>query len=333
MEMFIFRPEEYNRLYNCAAINVDDVPLEKRQHIPEAIITIFLCLLYYILYIPCIISIYKHLDLPVYRLIFFISITNCFILWMLGFLHGILSLFGAVFCSYSTLIYICGCVMSGIWITVSLAEVSLTINRCLAILAPNLEKRFFGGWRVSVWIVASLIYGTSWCLYVKPVLFNGIHFTWFFNPFIGYTEDYNSVIHIIWDMSVAVGIPSMYILFVVLFNIKVHAFGSTKSVSHKKKMMFIQVFIISMFNFMACSVYVYMMYTIPIEILVHFAQFCWFHIHAFPPVIYLILNKTIRDDAKRLVYGILSKYPRCRKVKRIFATSNMLYPVHTVSDS
>ncbi|KAI1732542.1 serpentine type 7TM GPCR chemoreceptor srt domain-containing protein [Ditylenchus destructor] len=106
MEMFIFRPEEYNRLYNCAAINVDDVPLERR-----------------------------------------------------------------------------------IWITVSLAEVSLTINRCLAILAPNLEKRFFGGWRVSVWIAASLIYGSLWCIYVKPVLFNGIHFTWFFNPFIGYTED------------------------------------------------------------------------------------------------------------------------------------------------
>src|SRR5687767_14120261 len=104
--------------------------------------------------------------------------------------------------------------------------------------------------------------------------------------------------------------------------------------------MLLQVFVISAFNFTACSVYVYMMYTIPSEWVLIFAQFCWLHIHGwflviislaqtllifivgFPPVIYLVLNKTIRDDARRMIFHCLVKYPRLTAVKDMFTTSN-----------
>ncbi|KAI1705452.1 serpentine type 7TM GPCR chemoreceptor srt domain-containing protein [Ditylenchus destructor] len=331
MELFLFRPNEYERLYSCDSITIDDVPLEKRQHIAESVITIALCAIYYILYIPCIMSMYKHLDVPCYRLLFYMSITDCGILWMLGFLHGVLGILGAVFCSYPRLIYICGSIISGIWIAESVAEMSLSINRCLAIVSPTSEKFLFGGWRVFVWIAISAGYGTWWMFFIKPVLFSGIHFTWFFNPYVGYrddtTETYNNVLHVVWDMTVALGIPLIYVIFAFILHAKTMIFGRLsasqvrKNVSRRQKMMLLQVFLISVFNFIACSVYVYMMHVIPPELLIHFAQFCWLHIHGFPPVIYLALNKTIRDDTKRLMSSTLSKYPVLDGMKAKFSTT------------
>lgn len=32
MEVFLFRPDTYERLYNCSVYEVADVPLERRQH-------------------------------------------------------------------------------------------------------------------------------------------------------------------------------------------------------------------------------------------------------------------------------------------------------------
>lgn len=49
--MYLFRHSDYERLYNCTNIRVDDVSLPQRQHVPEAIITIILCAIYYVRFI------------------------------------------------------------------------------------------------------------------------------------------------------------------------------------------------------------------------------------------------------------------------------------------
>lgn len=33
MDVYWFHPDEYERLYNCSAYDVQDVPLEQRQHV------------------------------------------------------------------------------------------------------------------------------------------------------------------------------------------------------------------------------------------------------------------------------------------------------------
>jgi hypothetical protein len=35
MELYLFDPVGYERLYNCSAYNVTDIPIEKRQDISE----------------------------------------------------------------------------------------------------------------------------------------------------------------------------------------------------------------------------------------------------------------------------------------------------------
>jgi len=99
MEMFIFRHDEWARIYNCTGIDVDSIPFErKHQFVPEAWALIILCTIYYFLYIPCMISIWKHLDENVcYKLLFYIGITDLAILWILGYAHAVFSLNGNVF--------------------------------------------------------------------------------------------------------------------------------------------------------------------------------------------------------------------------------------------
>ncbi|KAI1695952.1 serpentine type 7TM GPCR chemoreceptor srt domain-containing protein [Ditylenchus destructor] len=291
-----------------------------------------------ILYIPCLISMYKHLEVPCYRLLFYLSLIDCAILWMLGFLHGTLAIIGAVFCSYPKLIYICGAIISGLWIAESVAQISLSVNRCLAIAARRHEDLFFRGKRVLIWIVFSTICGLLWAFFIQPVLFNGVYFTWLFNPYQGYRLDssgtYHNVIHTTWDMGVAISIPLIYMVFVAALHVKAKRFGKTqKIVSRKQKMMLLQVFIISMLNFVACSVYGSMMYAVPSPILVHFAQFCWLNIHGFPPVIYLTLNKTIQDDTNLWLNSLSRKLPEFTCLKKIRTTTQTISIARSQSSS
>ena len=99
--MLIFRHAEWSHLYNCSEFVVDSIPFEQRhQFVPEAYALIALCTIYYFLYIPCILSIWKHFQENVcYKLLFYIGIFDLAILWILGYVHAVYSLIGNVFCS------------------------------------------------------------------------------------------------------------------------------------------------------------------------------------------------------------------------------------------
>uniref|UniRef100_A0A915EEL2 Vomeronasal type-1 receptor n=1 Tax=Ditylenchus dipsaci TaxID=166011 RepID=A0A915EEL2_9BILA len=257
MELYLFRPADFQLLYNCSNIDIDSVPLANRRHILEGVIMILLCAIYYILYIPCTLSICKHLDSTVYRLLLYGHTLG------VRFAHGILAIQGAVFCSSPNFIYMCGLFIAFFWMSESTCELILVINRCLAIISPDLEKALFG------------------------------------------VQCTNNLYNM--DLTVAIAIPLMYIIFLIAFRIKMTAFRGQEIISQNEKMLFLQVLLISIFNFVASSTYSYMNYHLPSEWLIHFAQFSWLQIHGFPPVIYLVLNKTIRKDTQNM---LLSTYYR-----------------------
>uniref|UniRef100_A0A915DHH6 G protein-coupled receptor n=1 Tax=Ditylenchus dipsaci TaxID=166011 RepID=A0A915DHH6_9BILA len=260
MNLFIFQKKEYGRLYNCTNFHVEDVPLVSRQHIAESIVTIILCAISYLLYIPCIYSISKHRAHACYKLLLYISIADCSILWLLGFVHGFLGIYGAVYCSFPTFIYFAGIAVTAIWAAESVMEISLSVNRCLAILSPATEKMLFKGWRTHLWLSAATLYAISWAWYLKPVLFTGIYFTWTFDPFIGYTTDthhiYENFVHSVHDIANAIAVPSIYVIFFVLFTLKMRSYGQTagESVSKMQIMLFLQIIIISSLNFAGCII-------------------------------------------------------------------------------
>uniref|UniRef100_A0A183CAZ1 G protein-coupled receptor n=1 Tax=Globodera pallida TaxID=36090 RepID=A0A183CAZ1_GLOPA len=85
-------------------MDIDSIPLERRQFVSESIAVCVLCAIYYVLYGPCIYSIWKHMrDNSCHKLLFYIGMTDLAILWAPGFFCGWANLRGAVFCSYKRL--------------------------------------------------------------------------------------------------------------------------------------------------------------------------------------------------------------------------------------
>jgi hypothetical protein len=46
MDIYLWKPEEYQRLYNCSLYKIEEIPLEKRQHIFLGISFILLFLVF-----------------------------------------------------------------------------------------------------------------------------------------------------------------------------------------------------------------------------------------------------------------------------------------------
>ncbi|KAL7071205.1 hypothetical protein ACQ4LE_009437 [Meloidogyne hapla] len=111
----------------------------------------------------------------------------------------------------------------------------------------------------------------------KVVTFSGIYYAWFFNPFIGYREDlkneFYSNIFFYHDLTVIILSPLIYLIFAIALFIKNQKYkqiinnsnnNSTNvfSITRLEKMVFIQVFTISLINTICCIICYYAIYKI-----------------------------------------------------------------------
>uniref|UniRef100_A0A183C3B4 DUF4704 domain-containing protein n=1 Tax=Globodera pallida TaxID=36090 RepID=A0A183C3B4_GLOPA len=199
---------------------------------------------------------------------------------------------------------------------VSLNEI-LAFNRCLELGAPHYARIFFSGSRTTMWIIACSLYALYWTFFKKPVLFSGIFFAWFFNPLVGYrADDQNNFevrLQILQDIGVALLCPTIYLIFAVKLLVDVRKsrqhFGAVMSeLNTIQAKTFAQVFLVSMLNTVTGTIYVYMQYYNTEQWMITVGEFAWFHVHGFPPVIYLALNKTIRDDCRMLYMKMFKRH-------------------------
>lgn len=153
MEVYLFEPETYARLYNCSAYRVEDVPLAERQHTALGASLIVLFVIFELLYIPCIMAIVRHLQYSSYKLMFYIGVVDMLALCVIGFATGVYAIEGAVFCSHPTTIYWLGLSAHFFWFTESTAGIVLATNRCLESWYPHSSRILFDGWRTWVWLV------------------------------------------------------------------------------------------------------------------------------------------------------------------------------------
>ncbi|KAL3099898.1 hypothetical protein niasHS_001824 [Heterodera schachtii] len=323
MELFLFRHAEYERLYNCTAFPIDSVPFERRrQFVAGGIAKCVLCAIYYVLYVPCMYSIWKHFhENSCYKLLFYIGITDLGILWILGFFSGWLSLSGAVFCSSPTLMYLVGVAVTALWIAESSADLVLALNRCLEFGFAKLCRLLFFGHRIYAWFFACSLYALGWAVFIKPLLYSSLFFNWFFDPFVGYPtadeqqqrEEYEHWLHPVHNSMVAFLSPFIYLVFALKLFYDVRAnrreFGVLVSELDSAQIrIFVQVMLISSMNLFGSSLYVYFQSHEVAQWMLFLAEFIWLHIHGFPPVIYLTLNKTIRTDCRLLYMKLFNRH-------------------------
>uniref|UniRef100_A0A915EAX0 Uncharacterized protein n=1 Tax=Ditylenchus dipsaci TaxID=166011 RepID=A0A915EAX0_9BILA len=211
MNIYLLHHEEFQRLYNCSKIRIDDFSLASRTHVGKSVFTLLLTSVLFTLYIPCTFALYKHTAHSCYKLMFYISISDMLMLLFIGFLHGYLGIIGSVYCTHPNFNYLCGICVNALWMSESSAEITLAINRCLVTVAPDIEKALFNGKRVYVWLTAT----TS-----DP---EGV---------------FTNHLHTVHNTGVAIVIPAIYIVFFVVLLFKAKSIGSNndKNFSKKQKM-------------------------------------------------------------------------------------------------
>ncbi|KAL3102485.1 hypothetical protein niasHS_001227 [Heterodera schachtii] len=332
MELFLFRHNEYEKLYSCVGFDINSIPVEHRQYKHEAILIMLLTVIYYILYTPCIISLWKHKsENTCYTLLFFIGITDLSILWMIGLLHGVLALEGAMFCSHPTLIYFTGILITALWMVESSADLLLAIDRCTETISPWAWEILFSGYRIHIWLLGICMYALHWAFFQKPALFNGMFFVWMFNPYVGYQSvdesKYFVLLHLIHNVVIAISVPSIYLLFTFTFWHK--QCYHQAHISHAKKMAFLQVFILSSMNSLASFIYVLMQVMELNQWMITFTHFDWLSVHGAPSIVFLLLNKTIRNDCRKMIKNIFGPMKIAGRIfvsiKKIFHL-NHVYP-------
>ena len=132
MELYLFRHEQWEGLYNCARINVDDIPLAERYHPLNGTIIIFMFIVFEVrpiiqkyswpffkaLYLPCMFSMYKHSEHSAYKFLFYIGVADMLMLFIHGLESGIFNFTSYVFCSNPHFIFITSSLASGMLINI-----------------------------------------------------------------------------------------------------------------------------------------------------------------------------------------------------------------------
>uniref|UniRef100_A0A914L7A6 Serpentine receptor class gamma n=1 Tax=Meloidogyne incognita TaxID=6306 RepID=A0A914L7A6_MELIC len=262
MEYILWNRDEFDRIYNCTGINVDDVPIEQRRYPLAAIICIIFGCIYYPLYFPCLYSFWKNrAKNPCYIFLIYLSILDIGTLWVPTFAFGFFSLYGVVYCSAPISTYFVGCVVLFFWAAECIADLILGINRCIEMAFPNIADKLFHNNRVYIWITFCNLYGIYWLLFRHAYIFNGITFEVLLDPLTGYVPFrmeifqqnlFDITLH---NIILAISSPIIYAVFIICFFFKARELSNR--VTKEEKMVFLQVFIISMFNTSTGIVYSY----------------------------------------------------------------------------
>ncbi|KAL3082052.1 hypothetical protein niasHT_038382 [Heterodera trifolii] len=165
MELLLFRHDEFEKLYGCDGFNADKIPLEQRTNIVNGciLITVFF--------------------------IFELAMS------MNALETGILGIIGAVYCDYPLLIYTTGSLGLSVWFVKTSAEMFLAINRCMELLRPELAHAIFSGKKLRCLFALPICYGFAIAMFTESPLFSAVYFSWFFNPYFGYTDDFGKTYH------------------------------------------------------------------------------------------------------------------------------------------
>jgi hypothetical protein len=52
----------------------------------------------------------------------------------------------------------------------------------------------FPGWRTWLWLAIPTLYAYLWAMYTPPFLFSSLYCSWFFNPHVGYLDDFGRTV-------------------------------------------------------------------------------------------------------------------------------------------
>ncbi|KAK0403068.1 hypothetical protein QR680_016698 [Steinernema hermaphroditum] len=307
MELYLFRHDEYRRLYNCSFKTRDEWGTVFPPNYTFGSFCLLTGTIYAILYVP-VLRVMLRPELfqnSCFKIMFYFGLIDFFCIFLNCFLTGFLSIEGAVACSHMDLIYITGCFCMGLWCSQCLTCVILAFNRCVDITWTWLSEALFKGKRTFFWLVPNIIYMCFFVFFGRPVLFSSLGYAWFLDPYIGIPEipmdrspydNLPAVANNLLDIAILFPLYT-YLFIMLLFKISKYSNSELRGLQVR---IVIQSILVCLANFTCAALYCYMQYFSAPLFLVIVAQIAWQVSNGGAVLIYITMNKTIRNGVSRV---------------------------------
>ncbi|CEF69822.1 7TM GPCR, serpentine receptor class t (Srt) family-containing protein [Strongyloides ratti] len=233
----------------------------------------------------------------------FLSIIDVSAVMVNSIATGILSILRVSYCIAPKLHIGIGSFGVSIWCATCATTTILAFNRYLDITNQNLCHKLFDGKKTLVWLILPIIYFFYFFIFTSPLAFSQKYMSWFFNPYQDYLDmpnfktrtDFSNIPHTINNFLIIILLVLDYGTMFLKLSKKSHIRSTSSNVNNVIVKVQIQVFIICFFVFTAALLYVYMQFFIIPPILTVISQILWSFSQGCGGIIYITLNKTIRQ--------------------------------------
>ncbi|KAL3079275.1 hypothetical protein niasHS_013669 [Heterodera schachtii] len=281
MALLLFRPEQFTKLYDCSRVNISEVPLLERQGIINGTVMLILFFVFEILYIPCVVAIWKHREHSCYKFLFFIGILDILMLPIQGLVSALYSFFGVVPCSFLTFNFIIGSFSLSFFAAQTSANLFLALDRLIDTIFPKFAKFLFSNSRPWLWTMASSAFGLYYFIWLRKNYGNGQNVT------------KTTTVTFITQQNV------------VLFQKVQPKSNCATSNTNFTKILFVQVAAVNGIN-VATFVLFALMQNLPMsKPLIVVGFYFNYLMFGFPPIIYLLVNRTIRNECRKIFKKII----------------------------
>ncbi|EGT59293.1 hypothetical protein CAEBREN_05917 [Caenorhabditis brenneri] len=291
-------------LYNCSAHSSEEwSKLGGVRHPYFGRFDIVFGITAIILYIPILSVMFQteYYRMSCFKIMICLGIVDMMALSINSVITGILAIEGAVWCNYPNFNYVSGSIVLGLWCCSCIIVLGLVANRLLEMSKPSWSYALFNGYRTYMMMIIPVIYGLYFSVYTNPVGFNSKYYTWLFDPMINddRSEEYHNIPHSINNVLIVAVTCVLYAWLYFTIKEKMSMISWKNRRQDLSFQILVQSAMICSINLIASIIFVLMNFVqLPIWIIIT-AQKMWQFIHAIPVVIYLLLNKTIRNGFLR----------------------------------
>ncbi|TKR73081.1 hypothetical protein L596_020434 [Steinernema carpocapsae] len=308
MELYLFRNDEFNRLYNCSYYTQEEWRSLGQPNYLLGVLSILVGTIFYLTYLLCLTVMVKSklLKINAYKLMFYLGFYDMGPIFINGLANGIFFINGDVGCNGLVLKYIMG--MCGLysWMVQTIATVLLALNRLIEMCELRSLKPLFEGNKLYFWLLGTQVYGTLWFFFGKASFFNSRGYSWFFDPYYKMESlefidrsQYKTTEFVIHNFTIGTVLPLIYTAVLISLWLKARKGGA--KTSRLQALITLQAFIICS-TVMCSSISYAVMNVIDVsETYGLISSAAWMLNSGLPSVIYLTMNKTIREGAWQLL--------------------------------
>ncbi|TKR72915.1 hypothetical protein L596_020299 [Steinernema carpocapsae] len=314
MDLYVFHPSKFEQLYNCSVLTKEEWLAERSPNAPFGIAIFLVSMLLMVLYIPCLVVMLKSnlIKNSSYKIMFFVGIVDVCSLLVNGIGSGYFSYVGAVPCSYIDVIFLFGYFALACWYLQGMTCGLLACNRFYILWKSHMSWNLFEGMRIYVWIFLCLIYALTAAFFQKSLLFTSKVYSWLYNPYFGIEhvsidpDLYTNPGHLIHNLSIAGVLPVINVA--LIFQLRQQLKEMVNSQFTKiQALITIQSILICFFTLMTGLAFLSEQYIkMPLEVNM-VTNFIWSVSNGAPAVMYLVINRTIRNRVFKMLKSTNNK--------------------------